>query len=70
MTRRDKYFKTYDKYFDFMAGNFLIPVAEFTNDVLKDTLEFLKRKRDYFLMYCSHEDGYEEDFYCITNWLY
>lgn len=66
----DEYFKKYDKYYDFMVGNFAIPTAEFTIGVLNDTLEFIKRNREYFILFCSHEDGYEEDFYCVTNFLY
>lgn len=55
-------------YFTGHAGNYAIPVDDFAN-VMDDVLMFLKTNRDYFLMYISEKDGYEENMWCISNWL-
>ena len=61
------YKEKYIKYFDPHSGNFCIPVEDFTSEVQKDTVEFLKEKRySYAVCYLSEEDGYDNDFYCVT----
>jgi hypothetical protein len=57
------------KYYDTMCGNYCIPTKEYTEEIEQEVKEFLKANRDYFLMYLSADDGYEEDMWCITNWL-
>lgn len=57
------------KYFDAMADNYCIPITEYTEEIEVEVKEFLKSHTDYFMMYLSVNDGYEEDMWCITNWL-
>lgn len=58
-----------NKYYDAMYGNYCIPVAEYTEKIDREVKEFLKEHTDYFLMYLSVDYGYEENMWCITNWL-
>lgn len=55
-------------YYDEHTGNYTIPVTDFAN-VVENVMTFLKTNRDYFLMYLSDKDGYEEDMWCVTNWI-
>ena len=58
-----------EKYYDKHCGNFCIPVTEYTAEIQHEAEVFLMEHTDYFLMYLSTEDGYEENMWCITNWL-
>lgn len=56
-------------YYQLHCGNFCIPVTEYTKEIEHEVIEFLKTHRDYVLMYLSTDDGYEEDMWCVTNFL-
>lgn len=56
-------------YYQLYCGNFCIPVTKYTKEIEHEVIEFLKAHRDYFLMYLSTDDGYEEDMLCVTNFL-
>lgn len=56
-------------YFDPMCENYCIPITDYTEEIEKEVKIFLKKHTDYFLMYLSTKDGYEEDMWCITNWI-
>ena len=58
-----------EKYYNKFIGNYLIPIKDYTKEIENEVKEFLKKHRDYVLMYLSADDGYEEDMWCITNWL-
>ena len=58
-----------EKYYDKHCGNFCIPIAEYTAEIQHEVKSYLMEHTDYFLMYLSTEDGYEENMWCITNWL-
>ena len=58
-----------ERYYDVYCGNFCIPITEYTDEIEQEVKEFLKLHRNYFLMYLSVVDGYEQDMWCVTNWL-
>lgn len=58
-----------DYFYDCMLGNYCIPITKYTEEIEKEVKEFLKNHTDYFLMYLSTKSGYEEDMWCVTNWL-
>lgn len=58
------------RYYDHFADNYCIPIKDFTEELEQEVKEFLKLHRaEYFLLYLSVEDGYEEDMWCVTSWL-
>lgn len=57
------------RYYDDDLENYCIPITEYTEEIEAEVKEFLKSHTDYFMMYLSVNDGYEEDMWCITNWL-
>lgn len=58
-----------EKYYNYHCGNYCIPITEYTKEMEQEVKDFLKTHRDYFLMYLSIDDGYEENMWCVTNWL-
>lgn len=62
-----------NEYYDGMADNYQIPIAEMTAELMKEATEFIKNypfeEGGYLLMYCPKEIGYEESFWCITSWV-
>jgi hypothetical protein len=57
------------KYYDTHLKNYCIPVNEYTGKIITEAINFLKQNKDYFLLYLSIDDGYEENMWCITNFL-
>ena len=62
------YREKYDDYYEPHSGNYCIPVEDFTEEVLKDTLKFIKTNKhnDYYLSFARKEDGYVEDYWCVS----
>lgn len=55
------------RFYNAYCGNYLIPVSVYSLNMDLKVKEFLKEHREYFLIYLSVEDGYEENMWCVTK---
>lgn len=55
------------RFYNVRCGNYLIPVRSYSLNMDLKVKEFLKEHREYFLVYLSVEDGYEENMWCVTK---
>lgn len=62
-----KIFDKSSEYYDPFIGNWLVPADIVTPSILFEAVVFLQENPLYALCYLRKEDGYEEDYICVTE---